>query len=181
MSGVSIMGRQVGGACRAGRMIGLSHSGTRLVLPNPADNLIVNGGFERGIDGWTPPKSYRIAETGDDGYVTRAHGGDKWLWLCSSGISDVNGARQTIAVTPGMNYRLSFFRAEAIGYDNNRYAVANMYAVDGTKIAGLYMPPPPDSKWREYTLDFTAPADCTEATVMICGLKSREPTMPGKR
>ena len=134
-----------------------------------ADNLIVNGGFERGIDGWTPPKSYRIAETGDDEYVTRAHGGDKWLWLCSNGISDVNGARQTIAVTPGMNYRLSFFRAEAIGYDNSRYAVANVYAADGTKIAGLYMPPPPDSKWREYTLDFTAPADCTEAIVMICG------------
>lgn len=53
MSGVSIMGRQVGGACRAGRVIGLSHSGTRLVLPNPADNLIVNGGFEQVLTGWT--------------------------------------------------------------------------------------------------------------------------------
>lgn len=53
MSGVSIMGRQVGGACRAGRVIGLSHSGTRLVLPNPADNLIVNGGFEQVRTGWT--------------------------------------------------------------------------------------------------------------------------------
>lgn len=52
MSGVSIMGRQVGGACRAGRMIGLSHSGTRLVLPNPADNLIVNGKFCRPRSAW---------------------------------------------------------------------------------------------------------------------------------
>ena len=102
MSGVSIMGRQVGGACRAGRMIGLSHSGTRLVLPNPADNLIVNGGFEQVLTGWTTIGDGSVVTSSSaNSAVHDPHGGLAWYMSRSNdgGVSD-RGRQPRLTLPP---------------------------------------------------------------------------------
>lgn len=163
MSGVSIMDKQVGGACHAGRMIGLSHSGTRLVLPNPADNLIVNPGFETGdMTGWK--------KIGDGSVVTSSsansavhdpHGGLAWYMSRSND----GGVSQTVAVSPGSRYRLDFWHAVGQG-DSWRTATATVTAGDAV-VASAKTPNRADTQWHEVTLDFTAPKDCTAVTITI--------------
>ena len=173
MSGVSIMGRQVGGACRAGRVIGLSHSGTRLVLPNPADNLIVNGGVEQGRAGgagfWLQVRTGWTA-IGDGSVVTSSsansavhdpHGGLAWYMSRSDG----GGVSQTLAVSPGSRYRLDFWHAVGDG-SSWRRVTATVTAGDAV-VASTKTPIRADTQWYEVTLDFTAPKDCTAVTVTI--------------
>lgn len=126
MSGVSIMDKQVGGACHAGRMIGLSHSGTRLVLPNPADNLIVNPGFEQGLTGWKKIGTGTVLTPSiSSSSINTPHSGNAWY----RGDSDNGGVSQTVAVSPGSRYRLDFWHA--VGEGNSwRTATATVTAGD---------------------------------------------------
>ena len=162
MSGIGIMGRQVGGACHAGQRIGLSHSGTRLVLPNPADNLIVNGGFEQGLTGWK--------KIGDGSVVTSSsansavhdpHGGLAWYMS----LGNDGGVSQTVAVSPGSRYRLDFWHAVGEG-SSWRIVTATVTAGDVVG-ASVKTPARADTQWYEGTLDFGAPKDCTAVTVTI--------------
>lgn len=162
MSGVSIMGREVGGACRAGRMIGLSHSGTRLVLPNPADNLIVNGGFEAGLTGWTAIGDGSVVTSSSaNSAVHDPHGGLAWYMSRSND----GGVSQTVAVSPGSRYRLDFWHAVGAS-DSYRRVTVTIRAGDRV-LASLITPPRSDIKWHEAALDFTAPKDCTAVTITI--------------
>lgn len=162
MSGVSIMDKQVGGACHAGRMIGLSHSGTRLVLPNPADNLIVNSGFERGLTGWKKIGTGTVLTPSiSSGSINTPHSGNAWY----RGDSDNGGVSQTVAVSPGSRYRLDFWHA--VGRGNSwRTATATVTAGDAV-VASAKTPNRADTQWYEVTLDFSAPKDCTAVTVTI--------------
>ena len=161
MSGVSIMDKQVGGAYHAGHRIGLSHSGTRLVLPNPADNLIVNGGFEQGLTGWTAiGHGSVVTSSSDDSPVHDPHGGLAWY----RSHTDAGGVSQTVAVSPGSRYRLDFWHA--VGSSNWRIATATVTAGDAV-VASARTPKRADTQWHEVTLDFTVPKDCTAVTVTI--------------
>ena len=162
MSGVSIMDKQVGGACRAGRVIGLSHSGTRLVLPAPADNLIVNGGFEQGLTGWKKIGTGSVLTPSiSSGSINTPHSGNAWY----RGDSANGGVSQTVAVSPGSRYCLDFWHA--VGQGNSwRTATATVTAGDAV-VASAKTPNRADTQWYEVTLDFSAPKDCTAVTVTI--------------
>ena len=162
MSGVSIMDKQVGGACHAGRMIGLSHSGTRLVLPNPADNLIVNPGFEQGLTGWKKIGTGTVLTPSiSSSSINTPHSGNAWY----RSDSDNGGVSQTVAVSPGSRYRLDFWHA--VGKGNSwRTATATVTAGDAV-VASAKTPNRADTQWYEVTLDFSAPKDCTAVTVTI--------------
>lgn len=163
MSGVSIMGRQVGGACHAGQRIGLSHSGTRL-LPALGGNLIVNPGFETGdLTGWTL--------VGRDGNVVDHHRSSvnaphsgRW-WFVSQ---DSSGIRQRVEVEPGSVLRLSLWRAEG-AVDNGRFGMATVTADDASTLATMRLTVPKDVAWHEWTCDFDVPDGVTAVTVTITG------------
>lgn len=162
MSGVGIMGRQVGGACHAGQRIGLSHSGTRLVLPNPADNLIVNGGFEQGLTGWKKIGDGNVlTHSISNSSINTPHSGKAW-YMSHTGDG---GVSQTVAVSPGSRYRLDFWHAVGAS-DSYRRVTVTIRAGDRV-LASLITPPRSDIKWHEAALDFTAPKDCTAVTITI--------------
>jgi len=162
MSGVNIKGSQVGGACRAGRVIGLSHSGTRLVLPAPADNLIVNGGFEQGLTGWKKIGTGSVLTPSiSNSSINTPHSGNAWYWS----VTDDGGVSQTVAVSPGSRYRLDFWHAVGKG-KAWRTATATVTAGDAV-VASAKTPNRADTQWYEVTLDFSAPKDCTAVTVTI--------------
>nr|WP_240944929.1 carbohydrate binding domain-containing protein [Bifidobacterium sp. DSM 109960] len=143
-----------------GRRVGLSHSGTRLLLPGASDNLIVNPGFEAGLTGWRQIGTGG-AITSSTSLINAPHSGTAWY----QSTENEGGVSQTVTVCPGSRYRLAFWHA--VGQANSfRTATAKITAGDST-IATCETPNRPDTTWHEATIDFTAPPDRTSVTITI--------------
>lgn len=160
MSGIGITGRRVEGACNGGLRIGLSHSGTRLLLPGTSDNSIVNPGFEDNLTGWRPIGNGTVV-TSSASAVNAPHSGTAWYQSMSGG----GGVSQTVAICPGSLYRLAFWHA--VGLANSGRTVTVKIAAGDRTIAAYDTPPRLDTMWHEVTIDFTAPPDCTNVTITI--------------
>jgi len=110
------------------------------VLPN----LIENGGFESGLDGWNTGGNAKFA-------VTDAEFRSGKSGLRIDGPQDWNGAKYTVAVRPDTNYALTFYGKGGGG------AVAKILAADETMIAEQYTGAHDD--WHLYELGFNSGAN----------------------
>lgn len=72
-------------------------------MPAPSDNVLVNGGFEKGKSGWTA--TARVVT--DDAHAPARQGSWK-AWLNGYGEPHVDTLRQTVMIPPGTSARLSF-------------------------------------------------------------------------
>lgn len=127
---------------------------------SPAQDLIVNGGFETGdITGWTVTGSIIVVDRHASA-VNKAHSGAYWLVV----QEERKSVLQRVGVMPGSSLRLSFWRAEG-AVDRMRTGTVTVTADDGRVIASLDLPVPPDTAWHEWTLDFTVPSDVDAVTI----------------
>lgn len=134
--------------------------GQGLDATSPAQNLIVNGGFETGdLTGWTVTESIIVVDRHASA-VNKAHSGHFWLLI----QEDKSSVLQRVGVTPGSSLRLSFWRAEG-AVDWTRTGTVTVTADDGRVIASLDLPIPPDTAWHEWTLDFDVPSDVDAVTI----------------
>lgn len=134
--------------------------GQGLDATSPAQNLIVNGGFETGdLTGWTVTESIIVVDRHASA-VNKAHSGHFWLLI----QEDKSSVLQRVGVTPGSSLRLSFWRAEG-AVDWIRTGTVTVTADDGRVIASLDLPIPPDTAWHEWTLDFDVPSDVDAMTI----------------
>ncbi|MBW3095566.1 hypothetical protein KIH75_09555 [Bifidobacterium sp. 64T4] len=128
--------------------------GQGLDATSPAQDLIVNGGFESGdLTGWTVT-GYAIVVDRHASTVNKPHSGIRWLVVTRDGTDVL----QRVEVTPEASLRLSFWRAEG-GVDSIRVGTVAVKSDDGRVIASLDLPVPPDTAWHAWTLDFTVPSD----------------------
>ena len=68
------------------------------------DNMLTNGSFEKGIEGWAFNTNHHTGEAAWDQVETRE--GKPSLRITNGGVDD-SGAKQKITVKPGTRYRLS--------------------------------------------------------------------------
>ena len=140
-------------------MIATSYVALPASAKTAGDNLIVNGGFEDGTDGWLIYSGTTLS--------TEAHTGSNALSLFGSNKYE-KVARQTgIALEANKDYTFTFWAKVASNSAQGASKGFHIYIMDksgATKIGTVYFGLTSD--WREYTVDFNS-GDFTECYINI--------------
>ena len=121
--------------------------------------LIVNGGFEDGLTGWTVIGSGQIiSDSTSDGVITAAYEGSRWF------KSTVNkgGVKQAVTVEPGASYHIQYaYGSAAVGRETY------FYLVNGNTLYGKKLTTATIKGWQFVEFDYTVPLGVTSLTVII--------------
>lgn len=122
--------------------------------PPPSGDLLLNSGFESGINSWSTFSGTETVAIND------AIEGSQSLKLSANG----SGARQAVAITGGQSYQFSAFaKTSSTGWSGLgvEFLDANGNVLDGISEQIT------TTNWSEYQLDYTAPNNATQAAVWI--------------
>lgn len=126
-----------------------------------------NGGFEKGVEGWTINNS-SVVENG-----TAARSGNKGLHLVKSGSSDdLSTVTRKLKVNGKTKYRLIFwYKNESAGESGIYIKYKKPFGSGETELVSDTINGS-TTEWTKKIIDFTVPAGITELNLVFCPLKS---------
>ena len=163
--GAAISGKKVAGFAINGKVVaGLAKNGV-VIWRKPSDGypeLIVNGGFEDGLTGWTVINTGQIiSDATSDGVITAAYEGSRWF----KSTTNNGGVQQTVTVEPGATYHIQFAYGSAVAGRQNyvylRNASNNVLLFQKWTTSTI-------KGWHFIEFDYTIPANVTSLTIQIC-------------
>lgn len=159
--GAAISGKKVAGFAINGKIVaGLAKNGV-VIWRKPSDGypeLIVNGGFEDGLTGWTVVGSGQVI-TSDTGIPQTPYEGSRYF----KGLASKAGVKQTVTVEPGASYHIRYAYGAAI---KGRQSYVFLY--NGGTLIGQKWTTATVAGWQLVEFDYTIPANVTRLTIQIC-------------
>ena len=151
VSGVKVAGFSVGGKPVAG----LAANGIVIWRRPSAEDteLIVNGGFEDGTNGWEVIRGGQVITSDSNMPQTPYEGASYFKSTSNSG-----GVRQTIAVEPGASYRISFAYGSAA---SGRVCTCLLTNRDNGDVLLSRATTSTKAGWRLVEFDYTIPDKVT--------------------
>ena len=160
--GAAIDGKKVAGFAISGKIVaGIAQNGV-VIWRKPSTSypeLIVNGGFEDGLTGWTVIYSGQIiSDSTSDGVITAAYEGSRWF----KSTADNGGVAQTVSVEPGASYHIQYAYGAAVGGRK-----CWCYIKSGTKVLTQKWTTATIEGWHWVEFDYTIPANTTSVTLQL--------------
>lgn len=158
--GAAINGKKVAGFAINGKIVaGLAKNGV-VIWRKPSDEypeLIVNGGFEDGLTGWTIWGSGQVI-TSDTGIPQTPYEGSRYF----KATVDYGSVRQTVTVEPGASYHIQYAYGSAVA---GRQAFCRLS--NGDTVLQDYWYTSKTTGWQFVELDYTVPTGVTSLTVCV--------------
>ncbi len=160
--GAAIDGKKVAGFAIDGKIVaGIAQNGV-VIWRKPSTaypELIVNGGFEDGLTGWTVVQTGQIiSDSTSDGVITAAYEGSRWFKAAYT----KGGVQQTVSVEPGASYHIQYAYGAAVA---GRQCFC--YIKSGTTIKAQKWTTATKIGWHFVEFDYTIPANTTSITLQL--------------